>query len=78
MHAVRATVSRGRPARVRIVWTSEAEASTREAAEGMRLTRWMAGPVGIFSLVRLQQAPILLLLESARSKHAQQAENSPR
>lgn len=44
MQTARASVSRGRAARERRVWTREKEGGTRDAAEGMRLERWIAGP----------------------------------
>lgn len=44
MHTARATVSMGKFARLRMACTRGTEAVAREADEGMRLTRWMAGP----------------------------------
>jgi len=44
MQTARASVSRGMAARERRVWTREKEGETRDAAEGMRLERWIAGP----------------------------------
>jgi len=45
----RAMDSRGRLARLRIAWTRGTEGVAREAAAGMRLTRWMAGPAHVSS-----------------------------
>lgn len=44
MQTAKATVSRGRSARLRMAWTRGTEATDSEADEGMRLTRWIAGP----------------------------------
>lgn len=45
MQTASARVSRERLARVRMVWTRGMDGVVREAAGGMRLTRWVAGPV---------------------------------
>lgn len=44
MQTARATVSRGKLAFASIDWTIWTEAVANEADEGMRLTRWIAGP----------------------------------
>lgn len=46
MHTARATVSMGKSARLRIACTTGTEAAAKEADDGIRLTRWTAGPVG--------------------------------
>ena len=44
MQTARASVSRGRLARVRIAWTSGTDGDIREVDDGMRFVRWTAGP----------------------------------
>lgn len=44
MQAARARVSRGRLACVRRLWVRVGEGGRREAAQGMRLERYVAGP----------------------------------
>lgn len=46
MHTARATVSMGKSARLKIACTAGTEAVVSEADDGIRLTKWMAGPVG--------------------------------
>lgn len=45
IQTVRATVSSGRLARVRIAWARATDAGVREVEEGIRFVRWIAGPV---------------------------------
>lgn len=45
MQTASAIVSRGKAARVMIVWTRQMEGGAIDADGGWRLTRWTAGPV---------------------------------
>ena len=44
IQTARARVSRGRFARVKMAWTSGAEAVVKDVDDGIRFVRWIAGP----------------------------------
>jgi hypothetical protein len=58
MQTARATVSRGRLARVRIAWTSGADGVVRERDDGIRFVRWIDGPACAIYNISLSSVPL--------------------